>query len=309
MTERSVKMLSTYDEQEGAAQRLTPPVTSRPWPYASDVTSTSLAPMTVPTTAAEMLDIDSLESSHSPEHHPGVVESAAHFHWGPYGVSSHDPAEELSPQLGPSQSLYSTVPPSALIRSPPYGATPSTHIPLAPALSMPPHPMDPRALDMHYQYTSNLGNISFEFGPPCPSRKSKARTSRSNRSAKRGRNNIDPNLTTGNGMAAAGAPELPPPQHLTLDPKAPEDSRYLVELRCQMSDDKGKGMWEQIQQAYKEHFGHKTKENLQMQLIRTVQSYAEWPESEVSLPPEANHKKGRTDGLIFVTGPSLEGCR
>ncbi|KAI1368364.1 hypothetical protein F5Y08DRAFT_296498 [Xylaria arbuscula] len=284
MTERSVKMLSTYNEQGGTAQQLTPPTASRPWPYPPNMTSTSSAPMTVPTTTAEMLDINSLESSHSPEHHPAVVESGGHFHWGPYGVSSHDPTEELSPQIS-SQSLYSNgVPPAVLMRSPSYGVPPTTHVPLAPALSMPPHPMD-----IHHQY-SNLSHIALEFGAAYPSRKSKARTSRSNRSAKRSRNNIDPRLSKSNGfgyngengntMAASDAPEFPLPQHLTLDPKAPEDSRFLVELRCQLSDDKGKGMWEQIQQAYKEQFGHKTKENLQMQLIRTVQSYAEWPESE-----------------------------
>ncbi|KAI0506940.1 hypothetical protein F5B22DRAFT_429157 [Xylaria bambusicola] len=295
-TERSGKMLSTYNQQGGAAQQLTPPATSRPWSYTSDMTSTSSAPMTVPTTAAEMLDIDSLESSHSPEHHTTVVDSAPHFHWGTYGVSSHDSTEEMSPQLP-----YSTVPPSLLIRSPSYGVAPSTHVPLTPALSqvsMPPHPVDTRTLmasDLHHQY-SNLSHIALEFGASYPSRRSKTRTNRSNRSVKRCRN-IDPSLSKNNGigynsenpnvMTGTNAPELPPPQQLTLDPKAPEDSRFLVDLRCQLSDDKGKGMWEQIQQAYKEHYGHKTKENLQMQLIRTVQSYAEWPESEDQALKEA----------------------
>ncbi|KAI0976872.1 hypothetical protein F4678DRAFT_127905 [Xylaria arbuscula] len=291
MQERSGKMLSTYNQPGEGSQQLTPPTTSAPWPYASSMTSTSSAPMTVPSSTAEMLDIDSLESSHSPEHHTSVVEPQ--HYWGAYGVSSHEPAEELSQPM-PSQSVYSSVPPSVLIRSPPYGLPSATHVPLAPAhsqVSMAPH-YDPRPLMAHelHQF-SNLSNISLEYGPPYPSRKSKARTSRSGRLSKRGRNmdqsssksNVGYNGEHGDPMTTNTSlenPELPPPEHLTLDAKAPEDSRYLVELRCRMSDDKGKGMWEQIQQAYKEHYGHKTKENLQMQLIRTVQSYAMWPESE-----------------------------
>ncbi|KAI0912867.1 hypothetical protein F4823DRAFT_139328 [Ustulina deusta] len=296
MPERSSKMLSTYPQHGGDPQQLTPPTTSGPWPYASTMTSTSSAPMTVPSTTAEMLDMDSLESSHSPEQHTTGVDPTSHFHWGAYGVSSHDPAEELPPPLH-SQSLYSSVPPSLLIRSPPYGLPSATHVPLVPAISqvsMPPHSTDTRPLmahDLHHQF-SNLSGISLEYGQAYPSRKSKARANRSSRSSKRGRN-MDQNSHQNNGIGHNGAhvdpmtadtspdtPELPPPEHLTLDAKAPNDSRFLVELRCQMSDDKGKGMWEQIQQAYKEHFGHKTKENLQMQLIRTVQSYAVWPESE-----------------------------
>ncbi|KAJ8105560.1 hypothetical protein ONZ43_g7381 [Nemania bipapillata] len=104
---------------------------------------------------------------------------------------------------------------------------------------------------------------------------------------------MDEDSTKNSGMSYDGAHADPmtastssnssrhaPVQHLTLDAKAPEDSRYLVEMRCRMSDDKGKGMWEHIQQAYKERYGRKTKENLQMQLIRSVQSYAVWPEAE-----------------------------
>ncbi|RWA15005.1 hypothetical protein EKO27_g1 [Xylaria grammica] len=272
MPERSSKMLSAYNQHGGGSQQLTPPTTSRPWP------------------TAEMLDVQSLESSHSPEQHTAVVDPTPHFHWGAYGVSCPETTEELSQSL-PSQSIYASVQPSLLMRSPPYGLPPNTHVPLAPALSqvsMPPHPTDTRPMmanDMHHQY-SNLSNISLEFGQAYPARKSlKARANRSNRISKRGRN-VDQNSPRNGGIGyngehtASDTPAYPPPQPLTLDAKAPEDSRFLVEMRCQMSDDKGKGMWEHIQRAYGERYGHKTKENLQMQLIRTVQSYAIWPESE-----------------------------
>ncbi|KAF2969018.1 hypothetical protein GQX73_g4542 [Xylaria multiplex] len=287
VTERSSKMLSTYNQHGGAPQQLTPPATSRPWPYESNMASASPAPMTMPSSEAEMLDVHSLESSHSPEHHTVVVDPTPHFHWGTYGVSCPESAEELSQSL-PSQSLYSSVPPSLLMRSPHYGLPPNTHIPLAPAISqvsMPPHPTDTRHLmahDLHHQF-SNLSNISLEFGQAYPARKSaKARASRSSRPSKRGRDQNSPKTSDighNGGRASPDTPVHHPPQ-LILDAKAPEDSQFLVEMRCQMSDDKGKGMWEHIQRAYGERFGHKTKENLQMQLIRTVQSYAIWPESE-----------------------------
>ncbi|KAI0452540.1 hypothetical protein F5B21DRAFT_516034 [Xylaria acuta] len=296
MQERSDKMLSVYNQQGGASQQLTPPTTSRPWPYTPSMTSASSASMTAPTSIAdtEMLDIHSLESSHSPEQQTTVVDSTPHFHWSTYGVSSHDPTEELSPPL-PSQSLYASVPPSLLIRSPAYGLSSNTNVPLAPALSqvsMPPHPADMRPLMAHdYHQFDNLSNISLEYGQAYPARRSKTRATRTGRQSKRGgdmaqnstRNGgIGYNDVHANPMAANASPDPvgPPPRHLTLGDGAPEDSCYLVEMRCQLGDDKGKGMWEHIQQAYKERYGRKTKENLQMQLIRSVQSYAIWPEEE-----------------------------
>ncbi|KAI0402832.1 hypothetical protein F4802DRAFT_608430 [Xylaria palmicola] len=291
MQERPNKMLPTYDQHGGGSQQLTPPTTSRPWPYPSSMAGASSASMTTPANTAEMLEIHSLESSHSPEQQAAVVDPANHFHWGTYGVSSNDPTEELSHPL-PSQSLYSSVQPSLLMRSPSYGLPTTTHVPMAPVLaqvSMPPHATDARQLmahDLHQQF-DNLSHISLEYAPPYPSRKSKARANRSGRPTKRARGmNQDPTKNGGaqaDSVAASGgsdAPSAAPPRHLTLDDKAPEDSRFLVEMRCQLSDEKGKGMWENIQQAYKERFGRKTKENLQMQLIRTVQSYAVWPPEE-----------------------------
>ncbi|KAI0187894.1 hypothetical protein EV127DRAFT_410043 [Xylaria flabelliformis] len=297
MSERSEKMLSTYNQQGGVPQQLTPPSSSHPWPYTPSMANASSASMAVPSSAAEveMLDVHSLESSHSPEQQTTVLDSTPHFHWSTYGVSSHDPTEDLPPPL-PSQALYSSVPPSLLIRSPAYGLPSNTHVPLAPALpqgSMPPHPADTRHLMAHdYHQFDNLSNICLEYGQAYPARKSKARVNRNSRQSKRGRDMAQNSTKSGgvgyddvhkNSMAADASSNLTGdafPKHLTLDDKAPEDSRYLVNMRCQLSDDKGKGMWEQIQQAYKERYGRKTKENLQMQLIRSVQSYAIWPEEE-----------------------------
>ncbi|KAI0198318.1 hypothetical protein F4808DRAFT_436588 [Astrocystis sublimbata] len=303
MAERSDKMLSTYDHQGEASQQLTPPTTARPWPYTPSMTSVSSASMTVPTSAAdaEMIDIQALEASHSPEQQ--VVESSQHFHWGTYGVSSHDPAEEMNPPL-PSQALYSAVSPSLLIRSPNYGMPHHPHVPMPSALSqvpMPLHPADARPLLAHtYEHCQDFDKIEVRFGPTYP-RKSRSRANRNGRQAKRSRPvpqngdlgyhdpNVDPMLQS----IAPGHPAHVGPRHLTLDDKAPEDSKFLVDLRCQLSDDKGKGMWESIQQAYKERFGRKTKENLQMQLIRTIQSYAIWSQPEDQALREANEEYER----------------
>lgn len=97
---------------------------------------------------------------------------------------------------------------------------------------------------------------------------------------------VDPMMA----MTAAQFSGSEPPEHLTFDAKAPEDSRFLLETRCQMSDDIGKGMWDHIQEAYKERYGRKTKEGLQMQLKRSVQSYAVWPKEEVSLPSGVEYR-------------------
>ncbi|KAI1172467.1 hypothetical protein F4777DRAFT_511460 [Nemania sp. FL0916] len=292
MSERGSKMLPTYNEQDGDSHELTPPTVSRPWSYASSMVATSSASMPAPG-AAGMIDMN-LESSHSPEHHAAVVDPAPQFHWSTYGVSSHDPTDELSPPPLPSQPLYSSVPPAILIRSPSYGLPPGSDVPLVETMSqvpMPTHSADGRPLMQHGLHNfDNLSNISLEYGQAYPSRKSaKARANRSRRQSKRDRNTQQASAKNdyGNGVADGSAPGAShdlanhdPPKHLTLDAKAPEDSRYLVQMRCQLSDDKGKGMWDHIQQAYKERYGRKTKENLQMQLIRSVQSYAVWPEEE-----------------------------
>lgn len=298
MPERRNKVLLGYNQHGERSQQLTPPTTSRPWSYASTMTSASSDSMTVSSSAAEMLGIHSLESSQSPEQQTTVVDPTQHFHWSTYGVSSHDPTEELSPPPLPSQSLYPSVPPSLLIGSPSYGVPAGTHIALAPALShmsMPPHHADPRPMMTHnlQHHFDNLSNIALEFGQAYPARKSaKARANRSSRQLKRGRNmpqasasNISRTYDDGHvgpmtAETLSHISENEPPEHLTFDAKAPEDSRFLLETRCQMSDGIGKGMWDHIQEAYRERYGRKTKEGLQMQLKRSVQSYAVWPKEE-----------------------------
>ncbi|KAI2638387.1 hypothetical protein GGS21DRAFT_436430 [Xylaria nigripes] len=300
MPERSDKMLSTYDQHGGCAQRLTPPTTSRPWSYTPSITNASSASMTVPVSTAGMLDAHSMESSHSPEQYPGVPDPTPHFHWTTYSVSNDDATEEMSTSLS-SQPMDTGVQSSLMMGSPSYGLSSGPQVSLAPALSdvsIAANHADMRPLmgnDVHHQF-DNLSNISLEYVQSYPSRRSsKARANRSSRTSKRGRS-AHPTSTKSStvgysgvhigGMETSAQSSLSnsashrAPKFLALDAKAPEDSRYLVEMRCQMNDDKGKGMWDHIQQAYKERYGYKTKENLQMQLIRSVQSYAIWPEEE-----------------------------
>ncbi|KAI1816888.1 hypothetical protein GGS20DRAFT_148249 [Poronia punctata] len=295
LSERSHKMPPTYNQHEGP-QALTPPEGARQWPYPG-MTGAPTASMTVPSTSAEMLNMQSLHSSQSPEQHPTAPDPTPHFHWGQYTVSDQSANDDMSQ----SHSMFnSNVTPSLLVRSPPqYGLS---HVPLAPAVphgSMPSHvtgaqPLMPQ--DLHPQY-QNLSNISLEYGQAYPSR-SRAKSGRTERPPKRGRKpatNMSGSSGDGYGSASAEAVSahahmgkqasisVGSPRMLALDPKAPEDCRFLVEMRSRMSVGKGKDMWNQIQQAYHERFGGelKTKENLQMLLIRTVQKYAIWPDDEI----------------------------
>jgi len=295
-------MPPTYNQHEEGAQAPSPPTAQRSWSYAPNITGASTASMTVPATTSEMLNVHSLNPTHSPEQQPAAPNLTPHFHWGEYTVSSHDANDDM-PQGHPM--FAPNIPPSVLMRSPSYGL-PSTHVPLAPAVShgsMPPDTTGMQSLmshNMHPLYQNDLSNISLEYGQSYPSRKSsRAKASRSGRPTKRirtsrtsfSRGSEDGYDSEGTAATAENAPlgeqdgaAPASPQILELNADASPEGRYLVELRCSLSEDKGKGMWEQIRQAFKKRFGSlKSKENLQMLLIRTVQKHAIWPEEEVSL--------------------------
>ncbi|KAI8626733.1 hypothetical protein F5Y19DRAFT_466230 [Xylariaceae sp. FL1651] len=295
MSERPNKMISTYNQHGEYTQQLTPPSTSAPWTYTSNMTSASSSSMAMPSTTAEMLDVHSLESSHSPELDSTVADPTPHFSWngkswgGPYSVSHPEMTEEIPPL--PPHPLYPNIAPSDLMRSS-YGPH-SAHVQLAPGLqhsSMPSQHLDAPTLmanDPQNPYR-NFSNVALEIGAIYSSRrpsKARAKTSR----AKRGRNsNQNPTKHSSFGYSGGRAgsvtrstsPNTHGPttrassRHLTLADNAPEDAKYLVELRCQMSEDKGKGMWEAISEKYKARYPSKSKENLQMTLIRAIQLYA-----------------------------------
>lgn len=63
---------------------------------------------------------------------------------------------------------------------------------------------------------------------------------------------------------------------------APEDEKYVFELRKKYADKKGKGMWDGIINEYAEKFQRMEKAALQMKVTRGVSKFAAWPAFEVS---------------------------
>jgi hypothetical protein len=73
-------------------------------------------------------------------------------------------------------------------------------------------------------------------------------------------------------------------EELTLRDDAPEDDKYLFELRKEFIAEKGKGMWEEMKAKYSEkHQGNWEKAALQMKVSRAVAKFGVWPKREVSL--------------------------
>ncbi|KAI5922115.1 hypothetical protein F4810DRAFT_307107 [Camillea tinctor] len=301
LSERSSKMMHSYSPHGGASQQPTPPGTSRSWGYQVNVPCTSsAASMELQPSASNMLNIHSLESSHSPDEHEAMGNPAPPFHWGSYGVSSTEAPDDISPQIA-HQSMFHdhlrNINPSELIRSS-LAVTSSSNMPLAPASSQVPilpNSSDPRAyipsvtpgdhLQHHYGGLSHhQPSIVVDFAQnPYSSRKASrsSRSGRSYRSTKRTRGQTrGPQNSNMGASSTEGKPSRLSTQRITLKDDAPEDAKYLLDLRCQMDGNKGKGMWEDIVKAYEVRFGSKQGPNLQMTLARAVLRYAVWPSSE-----------------------------
>lgn len=72
-------------------------------------------------------------------------------------------------------------------------------------------------------------------------------------------------------------------EELTLHDDAPEDDKFLFQLRKEHISEKGKGMWEEMKARYSEkHQGNWEKAALQMKVSRAVAKFGVWPEQEVS---------------------------
>lgn len=75
-------------------------------------------------------------------------------------------------------------------------------------------------------------------------------------------------------------------EELTLRDDAPEDDKYLFQLRKEFLSEKGKGMWEEMKAKYSEkHQGNWEKAALQMKVSRAVARYGVWPAKEVCCFP------------------------
>ncbi|KAH9892946.1 hypothetical protein F4778DRAFT_301312 [Xylariomycetidae sp. FL2044] len=299
LPETSGKMVQPYNQQGRNSQQPTPPATSHQWSYPITVPSThSTSPMPLQPSSNELLEMQSLETTHSGDDHGPLGVSSPQFHWGPYGVSSTEAHDDMSPNIS-HQPLYPvqvpSVAPSALVR---------TSLPLAPSqvpiLQGSPDPRDlassmsPLAHPHYHTHFGPLGHglptpIQVEITAPYR-RGGKSKRNTHNRTGKR--NRPDSRKSNGEDLAhenrhnsAAGSHTQSqgtgqPIRRLELGPKAKDEDRYLLKLRLDRSGEKGKGMWESIAEEFAKVYGFKERASLQMQLSRAVQKHGLWPDFE-----------------------------
>ncbi|KAH9993280.1 hypothetical protein F4779DRAFT_631890 [Xylariaceae sp. FL0662B] len=308
ISERSSKAMQSYNQHRESSQQPTPPGTSRTWQnYQMNAPcSQSTSPMPLHATPNHMLEMHGLETANSPEDQ-GQMISEPQFQWGQYGVSSTEAQDDMSPHLTHHPSVFSvavpSVAPNDLIRQS-LGLNPSS-TPLHPAPSQVPilqQSPDPRDLppsvtpidNMHPHYPSvvHYPHITLDYAP-YKRKPARSRNGRSGRPTKKARvasrnppKDDNPGYLNGQQTSTTdGVPTDPKasragPRNITLTDDAKEADRYLLDLRCQMDEGKGKGMWDHISKKYEERFGFKERPTLQMQLTRALLKYAVWPPSE-----------------------------
>ncbi|KAI1392775.1 uncharacterized protein F4822DRAFT_140418 [Hypoxylon trugodes] len=284
MNERTAKIMHPYSQHRASSQQPTPPNTSRPWGNYQ---------MNAP---ADLLEMPGLEA-HQPSSDHGQMVSEPQFQWGHYTVSSTEAPEDMQPQMT-HPSMFS-VAPTDLVR-PPITIHPQ-NMPLPAPAQVPilHHSPDPRDLapsvtpidNMHHHFPNivHQPQVIMDFAPYRRKSSKSSRNGRSGRPPKRPRTQnrtlskrddadmVDPQLTSADDASSSSKPSG---RSITLRPDAPEKDRFILELRCQMDNDKGKGIWEEITKKYEERFGKRRQESLQMNLTRAVLKYAEWPASE-----------------------------
>lgn len=303
MNERTAKIMHPYNQHRAGSQQPTPPNTSRSWSnYQMNAQcSQAPSPLSLQHPPPDLLEMHNLEASQSPPEHGHMV-SEPPFQWGNYGVSTTE-AEEIPPHM--THPMYSMpgIVPTDLHRHqlglghPGMALPPPPHIPtlqqqpdprdLAPSMTPIDH-IHPHFHEMQYQQTPHvIMDIATTYSRRKPS---KSRNGRSGRPPKRPRASNralskrdeldypDPTKSTTGGDGSVNV--KPPNRNITLRADAPEKDRYILELRCQMDGDKGKGIWEEITKKYEERFGKRRQESLQMNLTRAVLKYAEWPQEE-----------------------------
>ncbi|KAK4672475.1 hypothetical protein QC763_103420 [Podospora pseudopauciseta] len=98
---------------------------------------------------------------------------------------------------------------------------------------------------------------------------------------------------------------------LTLRDDAPDDDKYLFQLRKEFISEKGKGMWEEMKAKYSEkHQGNWEKAALQMKVSRAVAKYGVWPKREIERLMEAHrYYEEKRYQLILARMKESGGCR
>ncbi|KAK3393666.1 hypothetical protein B0H63DRAFT_516840 [Podospora didyma] len=100
-------------------------------------------------------------------------------------------------------------------------------------------------------------------------------------------------------------------EELTLREDAPEDDKYLFQLRKEFISEKGKGMWEEMKAKYSEkHQGNWEKAALQMKVSRAVAKFGVWPKREIERLKEAHrYYEDKRYQLILARMKENGGCR
>ncbi|KAI1774707.1 hypothetical protein F4818DRAFT_70479 [Hypoxylon cercidicola] len=328
MNERTSKIMHPYNHHRASSQQPTPPNTSRPWSnyQINAPCSQSGSPITLQAHPPDLLDMHGLETSHSPGDH-GQMVPEHNFQWGPYTVSSTEGQEDMPPQMThPSMFSLPSVAPNDLVR-PSIPLNPSNmSLPAPEQVPILHHNPDPRDLapsvttidNVHHPYPHLMHHqalmpVEFASYRRRPSRITKNRQSGRPKKARtqNKRNNtdlVDPQLASEvNNASNTKAPG----RNIALRPDAPERDRFILDLRCQMDNDKGKGIWEEITKKYEERYGKRRQESLQMNLTRAVLKYAVWPESEdqaLRLAAEEVDRRRYAD-IIKVMKEKYGGCQ
>ncbi|KAK3329510.1 hypothetical protein B0H66DRAFT_541303 [Apodospora peruviana] len=98
---------------------------------------------------------------------------------------------------------------------------------------------------------------------------------------------------------------------LTLRDDAPDDDKYLFQLRKEFISEKGKGMWEEMKAKYSEkHQGNWEKAALQMKVSRAVAKFGVWPKREIERLQEAHrYYEEKRYQLILARMKENGGCK
>ncbi|KAK0657146.1 hypothetical protein B0T16DRAFT_53028 [Cercophora newfieldiana] len=334
---QATKPMGNYHQSQSAApgtQMPTPPNTSKMYytPYDINTSSQDSSPMTVhPVSEAPAFDMAPY-MAHSPpgsHHHPsspkGDVPPPIDPYLGHFTVSGGNEPEvshhsfsgypyhnvELDPRLyvGQQQSQQ----PTHL----PVSAPPHLHHHLNPTgppstLARPHHSPyrpepGPRIEDLRGNPALAIGHYGSHRAGPRSSggiRKKVAPARKPSRTPKEA-----PQVGSLDGHTGFGDDE--DRDELVLRDDAPEDDKYLFQLRKEFISEKGKGMWEEMKAKYSEkHQGNWEKAALQMKVSRAVAKFGVWPKREIERLREAHqYYEEKRYQLILARMKENGGCR
>ncbi|KAL7620346.1 hypothetical protein AAE478_009340 [Parahypoxylon ruwenzoriense] len=334
MNERTSKIMHPYSQHRAGSQQPTPPSTSRPWQnYQINAhCSQSASPIALQPSAADILEMHGIEASHSPGDHGHMVTEPP-FQWGQYTVSSTEAPDDMSSEMAhtalfsvPSIAPTDLVRPQITLNSSHMSLPTQTHVPI---LHQSPDPRDlaPSVTpidNMHHHFPSIAHHPQVIMDFATYKRKS-SKSSRNGRLA--GRSGKRPraqsratskrcNMTSTDGQKAPSTDNSTSNskglgRNITLKPGASEQDRFILQLRCEMDNDKGKGIWEEITKKYEERFGKRRQESLQMNLTRAVLKFVEWPafEDEALIHAVEELDRRRYSDLAKLMKEKYGGCQ